>query len=1217
MKIRTFNTNLIDAISQDTSVPDRNLPVYISNYTVRVASSALKPVDILWSTVGFVPSYEIEQRIFHVRLCASVHRPPSSVDPLADITFLFDFSALGKRFIDQWNISLRGPLEGYITDGNAIRCLSAFRHISYEYDATVFQLLLYVRDLPPIQVAPGEPTMLFIDLSIKDDINDPDYPTAFPTEIAQKTMNIPMGTPYRGRGIRIVLPLFICCPDELKTMQLSSLDPNLEGAFNPVPEIRYLMSLQNVVVPEDFDVSYIDASASPLSPDPPINWKENAIMRATAYVMEILFSLVPECSVIVLYSFANDVQRPAYMQWLSDNIAQYDMVLQSVSLRNDKAWELNAFQQTEQFYDEVQRTLFSGYRPFIVATGNRGNEDGLTYPNRFYDFNLASIYSIGIGGFELSRDPTTQQYDLLGPYRASQLSSGGYSNQVTRPPYQYGTNYRNLYGRPDVAGYFGYYNVVTNAPLLDEIVGTQCAAVLWTALFAMIMEKTQRKAWNFKFILYRKGMTIIDPLYEGQNLGSLPYNSYNARNYPYWNPITGMGRIIGQYLLDMCDVIRNFQVVQISSLNGMDNPVAFINAMPPNPFGDLITRQPVMGCASIFSLFRIKRVDGNDPPFPTNDPIRGNDIVYFVDVTDRFALAYATDENGKWFVVLSKVNYASSAQKWILTFPIEPTSRAPIQAFDEIVIAPSLQPLYSLTTKWNAGEALPANSPSISYDIVGTPEYFVLCTDPASEPFLEEIVSNLTDDIETYSYYLNLASLASPSGSNDKRGDIVYLNNPDFLGMEDDSMDIYAARNRARSQNVIPKWGYKFDPYPQWVLVPVPCTYTNPAAVPYEPQLLRGGQFMIFNTILQSYLYVPANMYVPPERVEPYLKPLSSDITDTIPFYQFVFTITDALTIFSQSVNSKIFQGVVPTTPSYIHVPLPINLRLNPYNAQLYIYNLWMDTESPRDGIMVSNSFLNADTSFTRDLLITQAQGDIHFGDELNMFWVFKKFIASQSSRTRLMPYNNNPDVFQENSGFSLCAEGASTNINNHAPSFIVPTVTTETACTWFNVTDSSIVDVNFPTSPANTYGILRQGLSAYDPEATEWQVVSEKRFDADPTATFALGVYGNPPQPSMVRTPFPEIPAAVRWNATDLNRFYVPPYAPFDGPLRRSNYLYMNTIYTLYTTNPQSRPSGLAGFLSSARNDGAEPSIVGKGIPPRIVDGDNNTLFLLYSPDL
>ena len=1208
MKIRTFNSNLVAAIDNDTGVLDRNLPVYISDYDVRtVPSSSIEEVHVRWSTVGFVPSYEMAERILHVRLCASVRRTPSSTTPLTEMTFLLDFSRLGNQFMDRWNITLKGPLEGYLTDGMFGKCLSAYRHISYQYDATTFTLLLYVRDLPPIETSSDEPIDIFIDLSIKDDINDPDYPTAYPINIASIVYKIPINTPYRGKGVTVVMPMFICCPDQLKTMQLSSVDPLLEGAFNPEPEIRYLLDLQRIAAPERIDIQYIDAAALPPSEDNPVNWKEDFSMRSIAYFLQAFLSIVPEVSIIVLYSIETDISQPSYMTWLRDNVDQYDMVVQTQTLVKNTNWTTPAFQAAAQFYETVQQQLFANGKTFLVATGNNGTEENITSPNRGYDFNVASTFTIAVGGFQLARDPETRQYNLQGPYEGAPLSNGGYSNTIPRPSFQYGINYRNLYGRPDVAGYMGFYFATVNPPEVDSVYGTQLATVMLASLFVMIQERNERHPTNFKFALYRKGPTCIQQIYQGQNIGTTPVNRYDARNYPYWNPIVGMGNVHGGYFYEMCNVIRNFQVIQISSSNQLNHPMSFLNFMPPNTFGDLLTRQPAMGCSSIFSLFRIQRVTGSGDPVPDNEPIRNNDTVYLVDLTQRFALAYALDDEGKWYVVVSRVNYGSDALKWILRSPFESSPiGAPIYAFDLITILPSLQPLYSLSTRWNASGAAVPNAPSISQDVVNVPETFVLNIDPAATNSLDAILSALSNDLTGYSYYVNFNSFAEDVAQT--RGDSVFLNNPDFVGMDSPPVEVYDARNRANTTRVSPKWGFALDPYPQWVLVPVPCTFSNPNCGPYQTQLLRGGQFMVFNTVLQSYMYAVENRNIPPERPMVYLRPISASVTDTLPFYTFVFTFTDETSLRTRISSPPLFTGTPPTVNG-----LPPNVVIDPFTAGLYIYNLFMDTGIGRDGQFITIGFLDADINQTADLLVEESVGDVILADEMGVYWVFKKYIATQATASRFIAYNDFVDVPQQNSTLALCARGSPTNVNNHAPSLRREGPVVDPAFYWFNVTNTSITDLNYPASASTIYGILNEGLTIYNVQATEWQILSllEPSPPMDPNVVMALGVFGGPPQPVLLPEPFSNMPMAIRWNASTLNRFYAPPYDPYPGPVRRTNYLYLNTVYSLYTNNPQNYSGQLAGFLSSASNFGAAPSIVGTGIQP-VMDGDSNTFFLL-----
>ena len=1189
MKIWTFNTNLIDALNHDTSIPDRNLPVYLTNYTVSTTQSPAVTVE--WTTVAFLPSYEDRRRVFHLRMEVRVDTITDAWR-YGDTTFVLDFSAIDVTLYD---INVEGPLSGYGTLSGMPGTWSVFPYVTYEYERDARRLLLHVRDLPSTVPLPGR---LYLDIEIKDDVGSGEFPNLFPSQIASEIAKIPR-VASNGLGVRVVLPMFICCPDELKTMQLSSIDPELEGAFNPIPEIERLFELQNLPVPTgSFKIDYVDAEALPPSPEPPINWKENVLMRRVSFLLQVLFTVAPECKVIVLYSLAfTDVQQPPFMKWLLNNVSTYDIAFEVDAPINDTTWSLAPFQDTFQFYNNVQQVLYTSVVPYVAATASDGVENDVQYPDRTYRFNLASDFPIAVGGFTLRNaapDGATASYSIYGPYEAWRFSAGGYCNTIERPPEQYGTNYLSSYGRPDVGAYATSYALVSDASSsqMFSASGTAGGCALLVGLFALIIAATDRR-WNFKLILYRKMSSLCTQYFAGQNVGNDPSNRFNAGLYQFWNPIIGMGNVNGSYLVSMCSVIRNFQRVQISTVLRMAPTMSFMNFMPPNPFADLIKRQPTMGPSSIFSLFYVKRVDGNNPPL--NDgasPIKSNDVVYFVDITESFALAYASDEDDKFYVVISTVDYASPAQRWILRNWVDPSSTDPLYAFQDVMILPFLQPIYSLTTRWNATGSRVPNSPSISSNPLDV-EAFLLCTDPAADNFVDEIKKSIGNDLTGNSYYINVTysiTFAEGGNINNVRTIKSYLTNPFEIGMESQDTLVYQSRNELVQENGLkPVWTTAFDAYPQWVLIPVPCADQNPFAYAYQTELLDGGQYMIFNPILQSYLYT-VNFPVPgPQRLEAQLRmqPLTPVLKEGIPFNAFVFRFSSETSTLSQQVFSatkmaKMFSGLNPYT---INPPVYNPNIVPPF--QLVRRRMYMTTRAgfrffqnqPQISSAQTNLFfvvgrplLEDPNETERDIHVVRQVGPaVNFGDQtpsnrLDVEWVFKKYIVSETTPCRLMsvyPYANNNigSAFYTGASISLLGVG---NPNSHRPSMDTRFLD-NTSVFWYIVSDETVTDLRQGITPSSTYGLLIEGLTTsldgvFDPTISQLSIDSV----VDKPAEQSIGVFGQLPEATILPNPFPASRDAIRWNATST--FF---FSGLSQPQPVSGYLYLFEIYTFYTMTP------------------------------------------------
>lgn len=1208
---RTRNTseNVSMAVQKQNGIRDRNLPVYISNYNLTAPVQHDERVDMQWSSACFLPSLTDRKRNLNLKICSVINHPPGVTGGQQEMSFLFDFSTIGDAFASQFQVSLEGPVEGYISYGDIATTLSATDLVDYVYDASTYKLTLHMMSLPVMDVQPV--SNMFIDVTIQDDIDDPTYPIYFPYDISLQILRIPRLPDQRGLGIRIVLPLLVCCPEEILSLTFSSFNTNIEGAFNPLPEIEYLMELQGQPQGPVPDIKYIPDSEYDI-PDntQPVDWKTNEPMLDMCGQLQILFSTVPRCTAIVLFGTLKDhnSDAPAYMKWLRDNMNQYDIVCAADYQYARRPYSETEFRAIKDAYDEIHEILYENGKPFLCPSGRSGQNVLITSPSNLYNFNVANRRTLTFGAFEL----TGPAYMTNGNFTANKLSNGGFCNTVFKPQFQHGIVAGSLYGSPDFAGYVGQYRLSINVGSVVKVASGDYAHIAYAGLFAMIYGIDFKMDWKFLEIIYKKSLTFTKYIAKGDNVGTSTQNRYMAKNYMFWNPISGTGVLDGSFLLASCETIRAQSYVQISLAGASMCNLSFLNIMPRNPFADLQRRQPVFGCSSIFSIFKVLNVNAPN----SMDILRTTSLVHFVDVTERYALSYGYDDDQKYFITVD-VFRESSSQMWYLLDYDDASKVRPIFAYDGIQIAPFESSVLAMTSTWNAMGAEVPGSPSIA----SNPEQrdaFCLSSDPAWLGSIDAIKTNILDDITTNSYYVNFTNPAAvtddPMGTNPQK-DIVYLKNPYLLRMDDNDELIHNARNELYTSSKRLKWektGFSFDELPQWVLVPVPSVIYNPLNTSYQQALLNGGQFMIFNSVMQSYACVSRTPDGSPEII---LKPITSAMKIDFPFSDFVFTVYGTTNPSGpiESV-SGLFEDTVPLLP----VGYPVGIPYGGFSSVLSIFNRSQSST-------VQNGWTRFYTwdrpnipsnQMSADLTVVETNGQYNVGSLVGLFWVFKKFIANLGDSYRLISsffIDGDTPPPLENIGKGISLTGGNGNANNHAPSMLTYNVTFN-SMRWKFKSNRTTRDLNNSGDGA-VYIYLDENITADAVTATELQIVSIQRSPAT-LSELAITVFGARPQPIITTLPFSTFPDAVRWNVSSNNAFFSTPYTPGGVP-RRVNYFYTNRLYSFFTLNPFNASSNKEGFLSSQFADGCAPSISAGSIVPqsasgRYYKGSNATTFAL-----
>jgi hypothetical protein len=1083
MKITNSSTNTTLAVEAQQGFGDRNLPVYLTKYTILPAQQFVKTLEILWSTVSLLPSPNTRERILTIQISAQLTEPlPTYTSSISNFSMLLDFSSIEESIRLAYPIQLEGQIEGYVTYGAMSTSLNANYVMNYVYAAEKYQLLLNVTNLP--SVPPDVPIPFYCNISIQDDVYGEDNPALLPFTVSNNILRFPQAPgplyrPNRGEGITAVLLLLICCPDELATLQLSTLDPSLPGAFDPRSEIAYLLNVQGLLLPTNgFDIEYIPAVPYDPSPEPPmLNWRTSQLILHMAFELQNLFSNAPDMKAIVLYEYLpvgpNDA--PAYISWLRNNMSKYDMFLSSQMINRHPGndYSPDDFEAAKLFYNDTFRTLYLFSKPCVISGTNSGSDEQLQRPNARYNFQEANSLNIVSTGMSLDPDAG---YNINGPYIASSFNGGGYCNDVPQPVFQFDIVSGVNYGCPDICGYNSDIAFCMYSGSLAYVVANSGSS--WTpqplgALMAMIMVNTKKRDWDFKRIFYLKGSSIFSYINKGWNTGSGVtgfQNRYDCSRFQFWNPVCGMGSIYGSYLYEMCDLMMTNTNIQISAV-GMNNRLSFLNTIPRNTFADFVALQPVLGYSSIFSMFKILSI--TNPNTSASEVMLTNKPYYILDGTLRYALAYGIDDNGIGYIFLQTFNPGSTFQQWIFRNRASPGVVQTIFAFDNLYISPSENMFNYMTSHWNANNSLRPSCPSfISTLEPSVTEYFTISREPAIDKPYFLIMENIANDTDKYSYYVNITA---PIGD----GNVAFLSNPDFIDPSTSTVnEIYAARNAAFEQDISPRWG-EFSKYPQWVVIPI--------TIPYSYKLILNQPVLLFNTVLGSYLRVD------PVSKKPILKPNSADTN--APLSQFLFYINN------RSFEGEVFEKTVVEKPGLPKtVPFDISTRrvalVNaqmirpPYNGREYFYYYFVRPNG-------FNELL--------DLYETNTADDDYV--YLNLYWVFKRLMITTSTICQMLAFNNYSTDPQPNNGKYVSARRD--NVYNHAPSM---TADVEDAFTNFYYEANTVVlDVNAPNTNDNSYIYVNENYQT--PGSTNLKIIE---LGGSPTSQIGVCVTG-PQTPIML----------------------------------------------------------------------------------------------------
>lgn len=339
-----------------------------------------------------------------------------------------------------------------------------------------------------------------------------------------------------------------------------------------------------------------------------------------------------------------------------------------------------------------------------------------------------------------------------------------------------------------------------------------------------------------------------------------------------------------------------------------------------------------------------------------------------------------------------------------------------------------------------------------------------------------------------------------------------------------------------------------------------------------------NDHFLIFNTVVNAYLYV--------DPVAGMLKmtPVSADMTDVIPFVQFIFSLYQAS---AEQDTRELFE---PTEPVKQGIPSDGLDRFGIVNTHIAIFNRQM-TVPPYNGVYKYYVW-DAPTAYGQDLIVVGTENVPEEDREyVQTFWVFKRYMIDETRIIRIIVYNDLPQIPQQGNGQAISSVP---NLETR----LAPSLTTDVnsgGVLWQCVCDTNVMDAY--ALSGNRYIVLDENLKNDSLTNLQFRSLASTFEDV------AMGVTTGPyPQPRMIPFESSDPPTTIFWSATTINQFVSL------NKLYRSNYFYVGLTYSFYSYTDTPR----AQFLSSQLLQTWQPSTFFPIIIGDRLYGDGNTIFTI-----
>lgn len=684
--------------------------------------------------------------------------------------------------------------------------------------------------------------------------------------------------------------------------------------------------------------------------------------------LQTIFCSLPDVKVIIYYVGASPTECPPDTEGLPYDEAGLEVVVQFLirALRDTKdnfdvlcsTLLFDCARMSYDFYGILNELMTNPTRPVsVVATVGTAMDTNTSFPAGFPNI-------INTGGVALTSPNTPIAY-LNSHGGFFNITPVSYRNSVI-PFYQigsvpsdqiFGSGNDNYVGCPDVCGNTRNLAVFLNnsgiARSDDNITISACA---YASLIIMMSQITEYNQWNYCKIFYRYSNFLFKKIQSGSN------DRYSVSDFRDWNPCTGLGILDGSRLTKLLKqkfVLTGF-LVQISSTT-ISQKMSFLNFYPIPPLEDPLSIQPEhdrynslvsFGPQSLWSALTIYKVDPSTGTVHSNPENRiGEKLVHGDTIIIVYHTGHYSNQDDEDLLILECFNATvvrtHTYSTLLFSTPIdiryrwniikERADSYPIVLFDRCKILPSryqrdnycrLSSHYSNTSNLFSSSPSLLNSDSPQND--GS-DIFELC--PHYYQHLAFVPRAPID-----SYFVNLT------------------NYKDFWSCgieitEDSSSVLLRLRDNAAS-TVPPFVQYvsAFDPYPQWLLIPMSIDQTNTFDLVY-------GDYMIFNTRLRAYVFFDRDNAMAIEKdclrmltVNYSNTPLSRDL---LPYCVFTFSPIQEYRGTNKMFSSKPIMNE-PNSPSNYNTflcPLQISFRAPYYKDNGYYppnkaYTKYISTES-------------------------------------------------------------------------------------------------------------------------------------------------------------------------------------------------------------------------------------------------------------------------------
>lgn len=813
-------------------IQDRNVPAYFQKYTVQFVGGY---GEVSTSFIGLIPCNLPGQRVLSVECSGTLHNlvaldgtapePDEEGGRVPEWVIQFDVSDIQifPQFELQYGLEGTLTLRGLTSSNpNTItgEVINASMVMTYSYDRDRGQLLFHI-DLKKISgdIPPAPQTIPFsFAIMIQDDLEPPKY-----VRPAYANQRFPYQ--YTGEGQTILVPsllesgyLYSDIIAYLSAQGITKTNDDLDR------QIKWVNVTQFETFYWDWEYYTIPASDGRVC-EPPLAELRLGDADNLTCTLEFLLSIAPDANILIAYYGCNCDPNTGELtstveaemeliQWIRNNANRFDLICDT----HDHLLPSKFTEEQLTYFQDTFTFLYQETKMLVTSSG----DFGIPEP---YLYNVGvHVFSVGGSKYVQTSPDTFQQVGY------SQSSGGFYSTidgQIF-PAYQVGlveypgitpANMRNAetVGVPTCCGLASGLVYVFNG-VTTPMNGTENGVRAITALFALINEATDF-TWRYLDVFYADADYVTDYIDKGQN------NAYNAQDFVDWNPITGLGAVDGQALLNMVidTYVRSGDRVMIYN-TFLQTRMASLCMFPPTPFYDSEVRQPVFGPQCYWSYLVVYRILEDGRVDTERTVLEDGDTVAFFSSLP-FNLYWVMVRDASGYVKLQRYeNVVQPEMTWTLELPID-AEDSRVAWYSDVHFHTPTEPKWWLSCR--SGATGISSSPCLYTEQDATTTFRFRRHTWFVED--QQLYIRLLAQQNEYSYYVNIS-------------------NAFYYMTSGYNQDNYAqGRQLAASFEMFVKYG-DFSPYPEMLMIPV-----NQVE---EIQPETGQLLMFYNIRVQAFVRI-------------------------------------------------------------------------------------------------------------------------------------------------------------------------------------------------------------------------------------------------------------------------------------------------------------------------------------------------------------------------